>query len=162
MSEKIIEKLDAIEAQTVAKVEEVKAEAVAAVETAKTEFAEKVVALEAKISEIASAPAIVKPAKSVRADVNKMVKEQLSKFAKKGKMEKELKMFEDESQYKAYLTESSALTGGGYNVGGRTAYDPVFHTLRLLNPMRGLSRNVTTDGSTYQFRAKTEIGRAHV
>jgi HK97 family phage major capsid protein len=155
MSEKIIEKLDAIESQTVAKVEEVKAEAVAAVEAAKAEMTEKVVALEAKISEIASAPSIIKPAKSVRADVNKMVKEQLSKFAKKGKMEKELKMFEDEAQYQAYLTESSALTGGGYNVGGRTAYDPVFHTLRLLNPMRGLSRNVTTDGSTYQFRAKT-------
>jgi HK97 family phage major capsid protein len=155
MSEKIIEKLDAIETQTVAKVEEVKAEAVAAVEAAKAEMTEKVVALEAKISEIASAPSIIKPAKSVRADVNKMVKEQLSKFAKKGKMEKELKMFEDEAQYQAYLTESSTLTGGGYNVGGRTAYDPVFHTLRLLNPMRGLSRNVTTDGSTYQFRAKT-------
>jgi HK97 family phage major capsid protein len=155
MSEKIIEKLDAIESQTVAKVEEVKAEAVAAVEAAKAEMTEKVVALEAKISEIASAPSIIKPAKSVRADVNKMVKEQLSKFAKKGKMEKELKMFEDEAQYQAYLTESSSLTGGGYNVGGRTAYDPVFHTLRLLNPMRGLSRNVTTDGSTYQFRAKT-------
>jgi HK97 family phage major capsid protein len=155
MSEKIIEKLDAIESQTVAKVEEVKAEAVAAVEAAKAEMTEKVVALEAKISEIASAPSIIKPAKSVRADVNKMVKEQLSKFAKKGKMEKELKMFEDEAQYQAYLTESSSLTGGGYNVGGRTAYDPVFHTLRLLNPMRGLSRNVTTDGSTYMIRAKT-------
>jgi predicted phage gp36 major capsid-like protein len=40
-------------------------------------------------------------------------------------------------------------------VGGRTAYDPVFHKLRLMNPMRGLSRTTSTEGATYQFRAKT-------
>ena len=151
--EKIIEKVDAIEASNLAKIEEVKAEAIAKVEEAKAEFAEKVANLEAKVSEVNSA-AFIKTAKTVREDVNKSVKEQLSKFAKKGKMEKELKIFEDDSQYAAYMKESSALTGGGAGVGGRTAYDPVFHKLRLVNPMRGLSRNVTTDGSTYQFRAK--------
>jgi HK97 family phage major capsid protein len=31
----------------------------------------------------------------------------------------------------------------------------VFHKLRLINPLRGVSRNVTTEGATYQFRAKT-------
>jgi len=64
-------------------------------------------------------------------------------------------MFEDAGQYDAYLKEASALTGGGAGVGGRTAYDPVFHALRLANPMRGVSRSVATDGATYQFRAKT-------
>jgi len=47
------------------------------------------------------------------------------------------------------------LTGSGNGVGGRTAYDPVFVALRLANPLRGCGRNVTTDGSVYQFRAKT-------
>ena len=162
MSEKIIEKLDAIEASSVAKIEEVKAEAVAAVEAVKAEMTEQVVALEAKISAI-QAPAIVSaPAKSVKQDVNRMVKEQVKAFmAGSGRMEKEIKMFEDESQYQAYLKEDGSQIGnpagygGGYNVGGRTAYDPVFHALRLANPMRGVSRNVTTDGSVYQFRAKT-------
>ena len=132
------------------------AEAVAAVEAAKAEMTEKVVALEAKISEIASAPSIIKPSKSVRSDVNKMVREQLRDFQKTGgRVEKELKVFADEAQYQAYMTEASALTGSGAGVGGRTAYDPVFHALRLANPMRGVSRAVATDGATYQFRAKT-------
>jgi len=155
MSDKIIEKLDAIEASNESKIQEVKTEAVAAIEAAKAEMDEKLETIKARVAEINTAPSIIKPAKTIKEDVNKMVREQLKKFAKKGSMEKELKMFEDESQYQAYLTESSSLTGGGYNIGGRTAYDPVFHTLRLINPMRGLSRNVTTDGSTYQFRAKT-------
>ena len=153
--EKILEKVDAIESQNLAAIEAIKAEAVAKVEEAKAEFAEKVTALETKLSEVSSASIIRTPAKSVRQDVNRSVKEQLSKFVKKGKMEKELKIFEDESQYGAYLQESSALTGGGAGVGGRTAYDPVFHKLRLINPLRGVSRNVTTEGATYQFRAKT-------
>ena len=63
--------------------------------------------------------------------------------------------FEDAGQYDAYLKEASALTGSGAGVGGRTAYDPVFVALRLANPMRGVSRSVATDGSVYQFRAKT-------
>jgi HK97 family phage major capsid protein len=156
--DKITEKLDAIETSNLAKIEEIKADALAKVEEAKTELTEKVVALEAKLSEINTSAAFIKPAKTIRADVNKSVREQLSKFMKKGKFAKELKMFEDDSQYHAYIKESSALTGGGAGVGGRTAYDPVFHTLRLINPMRGLSRNVTTEGSTYQFRAK--VGNA--
>jgi predicted phage gp36 major capsid-like protein len=55
----------------------------------------------------------------------------------------------------AYMKEASALTAGGDGKGGRTGYDPVFAALRLANPMRGLSRTVATDGSSYQFRVKT-------
>ena len=130
--EKILEKVDAIEASNVAKIEEVKAETLAKVEEISVATTEKLAAIEAKLSEINTAPSIIKPSKTIKGDVNKMVREQLSKFVKKGKMEKEIKLFESDDQYQAYLMESSSLTGGGYNVGGRTAYDPVFHTLRLI------------------------------
>ena len=153
--EKITEKLDLIEAQTVAEVEKVKAEAIAAVEAAKNELTEKFVNLETKVAQV-SAPSIITLSKTVREDVNKSVREQLKKFVKKDRsVEKEIKMFEDDGQYDAYMKEASALTGGGAGVGGRTAYDPVFHKLRLMNPMRGLSRTTSTEGATYQFRAKT-------
>ena len=155
MSEKIIEKLDAIEAATVAKIEEGKAEAVAKVQEAVVSFEEKVAALEAKVASI-QAPALVKTYKSISEEVNRSVKEQLKSFVKgDAKVQKELKMFADESQYDAYFKEASALTGSGAGVGGRTAYDPVFVPLRLANPLRGVSRTVSTDGATYQFRAKT-------
>lgn len=152
----IIEKLDAIEASNVAAVEAVKTEAIAAVETAKSEMTEKVAALEAKVAAI-KVPEFIRPiAKTVRQDVNRAVREQLSSFYKGGKMlEKELSIFADESQYQAYLSEASALTAGGDGKGGRTAYDPVFVALRLRNPLRGVSRTVATDGSSYQFRVKT-------
>lgn len=153
--EKIIEKIDSIEAQQVAKIEEVKAEAVAKAEEVKAELSQKLDAIEAKLSEV-QAPAIIRVEKTVRGDVNRMVREQMAQFVKSGsKVEKELKVFADESQYQAYMMEASALTGSGAGVGGRTAYDPVFHALRLANPLRGVSRSVATDGSTYQFRAKT-------
>jgi hypothetical protein len=152
--EKILEKVDAIEAQNNAAIEAIKTEAVAKVEEAKAEFAEKVAALESRVSEMGST-IIRAPAKTIRGDVNRSVREQLSNFSKTGKFEKELVMFADESQYQAYLNEASALTGGGAGVGGRTAYDPVFHKMRLINPLRGVSRNVTTEGATYMFRAKT-------
>lgn len=162
MSDKIIEKLDAIEAAQSVKIEEVKAAAVAAtvaaIEEAKVSFEEKVAALEAKVSSISAVPTI-KTYKTVTEEINRSVKEQIRDFYKSGaKVQKELKMFADESQYDAYLKEASALTGGGAGVGGRTAYDPVFAPLRLMNPMRGVSRSVATDGSTYQFRAK--VGNA--
>jgi predicted phage gp36 major capsid-like protein len=112
--------------------------------------------LEAKISAIPSPSIIRAPAKTIRADVNRSVREQLSSFYKSNaRVEKELKIFADESQYSAYLAEASALTAGGNNQGGRTGYDPVFVALRLANPMRGCSRTVATDGSSYQFRVKT-------
>ena len=155
MSQVIIEKLDAIEAAQAEKVAAVEAKSVAAVEAAKVEMTEKIAALEAKISAV-QAPAIIKIAKTVRSDVNRAVKEQLSDFYKgNNRVEKELKMFADESQYDAYLREASALTAGGDGKGGRTAYDPTFVALRLVNPMRGMSRTVATDGSSYQFRVKT-------
>lgn len=154
----VIEKLDSIEAQQVAKIEEVKAEAFAKAEAVEVSLTEKLNAIEAKLSEV-QAPSIIKIEKTIRGDVNKMVREQLRDFAKSDmKVQKELKVFADESQYEAYMKEASALTGGGAGIGGRTAYDPVFHALRLANPMRGVSRTVATDGATYQFRAK--VGNA--
>ena len=155
MSEQIIAKLDEIEAQTVAKIEESKVEAVAKVEEVKAEFAEKVAALEAKVSEMGATP-VIKTYKTISQEVNRSVKEQLKSFySSEAKVQKEIKMFADEGQHAAYMAEASALTGSGAGVGGRTAYDPVFHALRLANPMRGVSRAVSTEGSTYQFRAKT-------
>ena len=156
MSKEILEKLDAIEASVkteAAAAAEVKInEAIAAAEAA---FAEKVSALEAKVAGI-QAPSIIKPEASIRAGVNRSVKEQLAQFFKSGgRVEKELKMFEDEGHHAAYMKEASSLTGSGAGIGGRTAYDPVFAALRLANPMRGVSRTVATDGSSYQFRAKT-------
>ena len=156
--EKIIEKVDAIEAANIAKIEEVKTETLALVDEKVATFDEKVAALEAKVSQMGSAP-VVKTYKSITEEVNRSVKEQLAGFYKSNRgLEKELKMFEDAGQYDAYIKEASALTGSGAGVGGRTAYDPVFVPLRLLNPLRGVSRNVATDGATYQFRAK--VGNA--
>lgn len=154
--EKVLEKLDAIQASNEAKIAEVVAAAESKVEAAKAEMVEKVVALEAKISTL-QAPAIIeRTSPSVRKDVNKTVREQLKDMVSgKSQFEKELKIFADESQMQAYLSEASALTGGGNNQGGRTAYDPVFRALRLANPLRGMSRTVATDGSSYQFRVKT-------
>lgn len=156
MSQIILEKLDAIEAAQVAKVSEVSEQAKVAIEAAKAEMTEKIAALEAKVASV-QAPAIIRPiAKTVRTDVNRSVREQLKQFySGKNQVEKELQMFADESQYSAYLKEASLLTGSGDGQGGRTAYDPVFVALRLANPMRGLSRTVATDGSSYQFRVKT-------
>jgi predicted phage gp36 major capsid-like protein len=158
MSEKIIEMLDAIEAKQDAKIEEGKAEAVKKVDEAVASFEEKVAALEAKLSSV-QAPATIKTYKSIGSEVNRMVKEQLKSFvAGEARVQKEIKLFEDAGQYDAYFKEASALTGSGAGVGGRTAYDPVFVPLRLMNPMRGVARTVATDGSTYQFRAK--VGNA--
>ncbi|CAB4146812.1 Phage major capsid protein, HK97 [uncultured Caudovirales phage] len=156
MSQVIIEKLDAIEAKQADAISAVEAKIPAAVEAVKAEMQEMVSALEAKVASI-NIPTIIKaPAKTVRQDVNRSVREQLSNFYKaNNRVEKELKMFEDESQYGAYIAEASALTGGGDGKGGRTAYDPTFVALRLMNPMRGVSRTVATDGSSYQFRVKT-------
>ena len=156
MSKEIIEKLDAIEAKQADAVSAVEAKIPAAIEAVKAEMQEMVSALEAKVASIQMPEFIKAPAKSVRKDVNRSVKEQLSIFHKSGgRVETELKIFADESQAEAYMKEASALTAGGDGKGGRTAYDPVFAALRLANPMRGMSRTVATDGSSYQFRVKT-------
>jgi hypothetical protein len=155
MSQVIIEKLDAIEAANAAKIAEVTSAATVAIETAKNEMAEKISALEAKISTL-QMPAVIRIAKTIRTDVNRSVREQLKSFySANNRVEKALKIFADENQYLAYMNEASALTGGGNGIGGRTGYDPVFAAMRLANPMRGLSRTVVTDGSSYQFRSKT-------
>ena len=156
--EKILEKLDAIEAGNTAKITE-------SVEAIKNEFTEKLNALEAKIAEV-QAPAIIKaPAKTLSQEINRSVKEQLRDFYKSNaRSEKEIKMFESTDQYDAYLQETGSQLGNpagygsGYNVGGRTGYDPVFVALRQTNPLRGVSRTVSTDGSAYQLRQK--IGNA--
>jgi predicted phage gp36 major capsid-like protein len=154
MSKEIIEKLDAIEAQQYEKIVASEEKAFAAIDAAKVEMSEQISALEAKISTV-QAPAIIKVAKTVASDVNRSVREQLSNFYKgNGRVEKELKIFADESQYQAYMNEAAGLTGSGLNQGGRTNYDPTFTALRQYNPMRGLSRQVATDGSSYQFRVR--------
>lgn len=156
MSQVILEKLDAIEAKQAESITAVEAKIPAAVEAVKAEMAEMVSALEAKVASIQMPEFIRTPAKTVRQDVNRSVKEQLATFYKgNNRLEKELQIFADESQMDAYLKEASALTAGGDGKGGRTGYDPVFAALRLANPMRGLSRTVATDGSSYQFRVKT-------
>ena len=155
MSEKIIEKFDAIEAANLAKVEEITTSVDAKLAETVASFDEKVAALEAKVASV-QAPSVIKTYKSISQEVNRMVKGQLAEFVKNnGRVEKEIKLFESVDQYDAYIKEASTLTGSGAGIGGRTAYDPVFVSLRLLNPMRGVSRAVATDGSTYQFRAKT-------
>jgi predicted phage gp36 major capsid-like protein len=156
MSQVILEKLDAIEAKQAESITAVEAKIPAAVEAVKAEFSEMVSALEAKVASINMPEFIRTPAKTVRQDVNRSVREQLSTFYKgNNRLEKELQIFADEAQMDAYLKEASALTAGGDGKGGRTGYDPVFAALRLANPMRGLSRTVATDGSSYQFRVKT-------
>lgn len=154
--EKVLEKVDAIEQAQVQKIEVVKQEVAQTVEAAKAEIQEKMNSLEAKVASI-QIPEFIRPQhKTIRGDVNRRVREQLAGFAKcNGGVFQELKLWESEDQHAAYLKEASALTGSGAGVGGRTAYDPVFHALRLVNPLRGVSRNVATDGATYQFRAKT-------
>ena len=156
MSEKIIEKLDAIEAKQAESISAVEAKIPAAIEAVKAEMLEMVAALEAKVASV-STPAIHKEvAKSVRTDVNRSVREQLKQmYSGKSTFEKSLQVFADESQMQAYMMESSQLTAGGNNKGGRTGYDPVFTALRLANPLRGITRTVATDGSSYQFRVKT-------
>jgi len=161
MSDKIIEKLDAIELANTEKMEAVKAEVKTELESTVASFDEKVAALEAKVASIKESAPVIKTYKTIAQEVNRSVKEQLKGFVEAGgRVEKELKMFEDAGHYDAYMKEASAIgnpagVGGGAGVGGRTAYDPVFFALRLTNPMRGVSRSVATDGATYQFRAKT-------
>jgi hypothetical protein len=156
MSQVILEKLDAIEAKQAEGISAVEAKIPAAVEAVKAEMQEMVSALEAKVASIQMPEFIRTPAKTVRQDVNRSVREQLSTFYKgSSRMEKELQIFADESQYDAYMKEASALTAGGDGKGGRTGYDPTFVALRLANPLRGVSRTVATDGSSYQFRVKT-------
>ena len=157
MSQVILDKLDAIEAKQAEAVSAVEAKIPAAVEAIKAEMQDKIAALEAKVSSVHAAP-VIKIAKTVRGDVNRAVREQLSTYYKGRQGEKELKMFESTDQYDAYLKEAAGLAAGGDGQGGRTSYDPVFAALRLANPMRGMSRTVATDGSSYQFRQK--IGNA--
>jgi HK97 family phage major capsid protein len=156
MSQVILEKLDAIEVAQAEKIQAVEAKIAPAVEAVKAEMSEMVAALEAKVAAIPAPVVHKEKAKTVRADVNRSVREQLKELANgKSTFEKQLQVFADESQYEAYMKEASALTGGGDGKGGRTAYDPVFAALRLANPLRGVSRTVATDGSSYQFRVKT-------
>jgi hypothetical protein len=159
MSEKIIEKLDAIELANLAKMDEITTSVDAKLAETVASFDEKVAALEAKVASVRETAPVIKTYKTIAQEINRSVKEQLKGFLG-SRVEKELKMFADESHYDAYMKEASALTGSGAGIGGVTAYDPVFFALRLANPMRGCSRAVATDGATYQFRAK--VGNAGV
>lgn len=54
------------------------------------------------------------------------------------------------------LSEASAITGSGLNVGGRTYFDDAFAKLRYANPFRQGARNITVPGnSAVQFVCKT-------
>ena len=166
MSKEILEAIDKIEAKQVAEIVTIKTETAASVEAAKVEtlakveeisntITDKLVGLEAKIAQV-QVPTFIKPEKTLRGDVNKMVKEQINAFVKDGgRLQKEIKLFEDEAQHFAFLNEAAGFTGSGDGIGGRTEYDPLFVALRLANPMRGMSRSLSTAGSTYQFRTKT-------
>ena len=125
MTKEIIEKLDAIEAKQAESVLAVEAKIPLAIDAARAEIEAKMAALEAKIASVHSAP-IIKIAKTVRGDVNRAVREQLSTYYKGRQGEKELKMFESTDQYDAYMKEAAGLTAGGDGQGGRTGYDPVF------------------------------------
>ena len=98
--EKVLEQVDAIEAKQDAKIAEAKqsVEAVISekVDAVRAETEEKLAAIVAKLSEIGATPT-VKTYKTVSAEVNRSVKEQLRDFYKNGsKLEKEIKMFADE------------------------------------------------------------------
>ena len=119
MSQVILEKLDAIEAKQAEAIQTVEAKIPEAIAAVQAEMSEKFSAFEAKLA-VVQAPAIIRaPAKTVRGDVNRSVKEQIANYYTGGRnVEKELKMFEDESQYDAYLQEASSLTAGGDGKGG--------------------------------------------
>ncbi len=54
------------------------------------------------------------------------------------------------------LSEASAITGSGLNVGGRTNFDDAFAKLRYANPFRQGARNIKVPGnSAVQFVCKT-------
>lgn len=53
------------------------------------------------------------------------------------------------------LSEQSAITGSGNNVGGRTYFDDAFAALRYANPFRQGARQIKASGSSVQFVAKT-------
>jgi HK97 family phage major capsid protein len=59
------------------------------------------------------------------------------------------------SEVKVNLKEASALTGSGSGVGGRVIYDDAFASLRMANPLRVSSREITTIGSDQAFVVKT-------
>ena len=53
------------------------------------------------------------------------------------------------------LRESSAITGSGDGVGGRTFFDNAFAALRFGNPIREICRVLPASGSSVQYVAKT-------
>ena len=59
-----------------------------------------------------------------------------------------------EGQATVNLREASTLTGSGSGVGGRVIYDDAFATLRMANPLRAMSRVISTTGSDEAFVVK--------
>lgn len=160
INSQVVRRLDLMEHSNQAKLDEIKAIPEKVLAPAKA-------ALETRIQRLddAVAPFIGKgfnkihSFKTLQQETNFAAKSSLKAFYKgKSKGVAEIKLFQDESHYDAFMREASSLTASGAGVGGRTAYDPVFTALRLANPMRGVSRNVSTTGSDYQFRAK--VGNA--
>lgn len=64
--------------------------------------------------------------------------------------------YNEQSKITVDLRESSALTGSGDGVGGRTQFDDAFAALRYSNPFRMAARNIKVPNrSSVQFVAKT-------
>jgi HK97 family phage major capsid protein len=61
----------------------------------------------------------------------------------------------EEGEATVNLAEASTLTASGSGVGGRVIYDDAFAALRYANPIRMMSRVVTTIGSDEAFVVKT-------
>ena len=62
---------------------------------------------------------------------------------------------QENRQVKVDISEASALTGSGSNIGGRVIFDDAFAALRYANPFRQGARIRTVPGSDMQFVAKT-------
>ena len=159
-TEAVLSKLDQVEASikkdVQAMVEEQVATAVKeAVAASEAKVTDQLVAFEGKI---ASAPTVITERASLREHANKRVKKELREWSKGAGLASQpinLKLFESEGEYEAYMREASGLVNvGGSGKGGRVIFDPTFFVLRQMNPLRGIARTVGTSGSDYTFVAK--------
>ena len=157
---KIIRRLDLLERDTDQKLEAIKQVAVKELAPMEQALETRIARLDAAVTPyVNKSVAKVNRYSSIKAENDARVKSELRSFLKSSsKVDKTIKLFEDANQYSEFINEASALTGSGAGVGGRAGYDPVFAALRLANPMRTLSKQSATYGSSYQFRAK--VGNA--
>ena len=160
INSQVVRRLDLLEHSTSKKLDEIKGIAAATLAPMEQALETRIARLDNIASQyVGTGFNKIHSFKTIQQETNFQVASTLKSFYKnKAKSSTEVKLFQDESHYNAYMKEASALTGSGAGVGGRTAYDPVFTALRLANPMRGLSKSISTPGSEYMFRAK--VGNA--